>query len=42
MADFLNIFTLCTQELICAVTSLEPHAVERSSTLKAYEEILEP
>ena len=42
MADFLNIFTLCTQELICAATSLEPHGVERSSTLKAYEEILEP
>ena len=42
MADFLNIFTFCAQELICAVTSLEPQGVERSSTLKTYEEILGP
>ena len=42
MADFLNIFTLCTQQLICAVTYQKFQGKVRSATLQVYNDVIGP
>ena len=40
MADFLNIFTLCSRELICAITYQTFQDKERSAVLDVYGNVI--